>query len=467
MPAADLALLGAASARSTPTARRHRRRHPRRPIVAVGDDAEVRARRPARTEVIDRARHRAGAGPDRQPHPPVPRHGRHARRRPDRRCARSTRCAPRCGPSARAARPATWVLGYALAYEAFPDGGIDADAIEDAVRRRARAASPSSTSTRRSPAARRCAAPASTARARSPRRRGRVRRRRADGRAARAAARSRSCASAVPEPTDAERLRRYADDARAHERRRPHRRPRDDRVAAAARGVARAGGARRPDGALRRAAAARAGHRATTRSRRCSPLRDRGGRRWRGGPAKFFIDGVVETGTALAVRARHRRRGHRAVLARPRPLRRGGRALRARRLPVRHPRDRRPRGARRRSTPTAPPARAAARRTASSTSRRCTTTTCRGSRPRASARRCSRCTWRASTSPTVQLARPAGAGAPRPAFRCRDIRRSGAILALGSDWPVARFDPRLGLGWAGCAARPGHPERGRTAPTRR
>ena len=44
-------------------------------------------------------------------------------------------------------------------------------------------------------------------------------------------------------------------------------------------------------------------------------------------------------------------------------------------------------------------------------------------------------------------------------FRWGDIRRSGAILALGSDWPVVSADPRLGLAWARLSRAPGHPER--------
>ena len=36
----------------------------------------------------------------------------------------------------------------------------------------------------------------------------------------------------------------------------------------------------------------------------------------------------------------------------------------------------------------------------------------------------------------------------RRGFRLADIRRSGAVLALGSDWPVAGYDPRLGMAWA-------------------
>jgi predicted amidohydrolase YtcJ len=34
------------------------------------------------------------------------------------------------------------------------------------------------------------------------------------------------------------------------------------------------------------------------------------------------------------------------------------------------------------------------------------------------------------------------------AFRTRDIKDTGAILALGSDWMVAPYDPRIGMAWA-------------------
>jgi predicted amidohydrolase YtcJ len=33
--------------------------------------------------------------------------------------------------------------------------------------------------------------------------------------------------------------------------------------------------------------------------------------------------------------------------------------------------------------------------------------------------------------------------------------RTGALLALGSDWPVAPFDPRYGMAWARLRRRPG------------
>jgi predicted amidohydrolase YtcJ len=44
-------------------------------------------------------------------------------------------------------------------------------------------------------------------------------------------------------------------------------------------------------------------------------------------------------------------------------------------------------------------------------------------------------------------------------FRSGDLRRSGATVALGSDWSVAPFDPRIGMAWARLRRRPGHPDR--------
>jgi predicted amidohydrolase YtcJ len=50
-------------------------------------------------------------------------------------------------------------------------------------------------------------------------------------------------------------------------------------------------------------------------------------------------------------------------------------------------------------------------------------------------------------------------------FRWADVRRAGAILALGSDWPVVSADPRAGLAWARLRREPGRPERTPFAPT--
>jgi predicted amidohydrolase YtcJ len=44
------------------------------------------------------------------------------------------------------------------------------------------------------------------------------------------------------------------------------------------------------------------------------------------------------------------------------------------------------------------------------------------------------------------------------AFRCQDLRCSGAILALGSDWMVAPFDPRIGMAWARLRRPGGEPD---------
>ena len=41
------------------------------------------------------------------------------------------------------------------------------------------------------------------------------------------------------------------------------------------------------------------------------------------------------------------------------------------------------------------------------------------------------------------------------AFPIRSLRESGAIVALGSDWPVARFDPRIGMAAAQLRRPPG------------
>ncbi|MFI8949728.1 amidohydrolase [Streptomyces sp. NPDC053750] len=44
------------------------------------------------------------------------------------------------------------------------------------------------------------------------------------------------------------------------------------------------------------------------------------------------------------------------------------------------------------------------------------------------------------------------------AWRCRDLRDAGAILVLGSDWPIAHYDPREVLATARLRRLPGQPE---------
>ena len=48
---------------------------------------------------------------------------------------------------------------------------------------------------------------------------------------------------------------------------------------------------------------------------------------------------------------------------------------------------------------------------------------------------------------------------PGRAFPVRSLRESGALLALGSDWPVAHYDPRIGLAAARLRRPPGERDR--------
>jgi predicted amidohydrolase YtcJ len=49
-----------------------------------------------------------------------------------------------------------------------------------------------------------------------------------------------------------------------------------------------------------------------------------------------------------------------------------------------------------------------------------------------------------------------GASRAARAFRSGDLLRSGAAVPLGSDWPVASYDPRYGMAWARLRRRPGN-----------
>lgn len=62
--------------------------------------------------------------------------------------------------------------------------------------------------------------------------------------------------------------------------------------------------------------------------------------------------------------------------------------------------------------------------------------------------------WRAadhSDNWTVRL----GEGRDATGYRVRDVLNAGVQLTLGSDWPVAQYDPRLGMAWARGRHTPG------------
>ena len=50
------------------------------------------------------------------------------------------------------------------------------------------------------------------------------------------------------------------------------------------------------------------------------------------------------------------------------------------------------------------------------------------------------------------------AGRYERGFRAGDLARAGALIPLGSDWFVADFDPRVGLAWAQLRRKPGRPD---------
>lgn len=64
--------------------------------------------------------------------------------------------------------------------------------------------------------------------------------------------------------------------------------------------------------------------------------------------------------------------------------------------------------------------------------------------------------WRAadlSDNWAVRLAERAHTG-----YRVRDVMNTGTRVVLGSDWPVAQYDPRIGMAWARGRHTPGEPD---------
>jgi predicted amidohydrolase YtcJ len=51
------------------------------------------------------------------------------------------------------------------------------------------------------------------------------------------------------------------------------------------------------------------------------------------------------------------------------------------------------------------------------------------------------------------------AGRRERGFRAGDLAAAGAVVALGSDWSVADYDPRVGMAWAQLRRKPGAPAR--------
>ena len=178
-------------------------------------------------------------------------------------------------------------------------------------------------------------------------------------------------------------------------------------------------------------------------ARRWLALRDAHGKLWRGGVAKFFADGVIDAGTAWLEAPDTHGEGIASFWPEPERMARAMARFAARRLPARDAHDRRRRRA------------LHARRLPHAAD---------GARHRLEhletlpddlVARIAAAGVTASMQP-VHLAALRGDGTGNwnerlgperaaRAFRMRDLLDAGALLTLGSDWPVAEADPRLGL----------------------
>ncbi|MEH0628191.1 amidohydrolase [Streptomyces stelliscabiei] len=177
-------------------------------------------------------------------------------------------------------------------------------------------------------------------------------------------------------------------------------------------------------------------------------LQGRGGRHWRVGGVKFFMDGTVEGGTAWLDHPDCHGQGTDAFWPDPaaysdalRHLHRAGVRTATHAIgdaAVRHVLD---------TVASLGPA--GGSRTGWSTSSRCRTSWWRGSRRWGSSPPCSPRTTdytRADLSDEWSLR--LGAERAVRAWRLRDLRDAGAVVALGSDWPIAHFDARAVLATA-------------------
>lgn len=187
-------------------------------------------------------------------------------------------------------------------------------------------------------------------------------------------------------------------------------------------------------------------------------LRDAGGRRWRGGVAKFFADGVIDTGTGWLEEPDTRGDGLAPFWPDPARYaetvaRFGARGFQC----VTHAiGDRAVRAAldAYRAVPPAAGVRHRVEHMETMADRELARFVDEGVVPSMQPLHMQ---WRAADGSDAWAARLGPERAAR-AWRSGDLVRSGAVLPLGSDWPVAGFDPRVGMAWARLRRTPGRPD---------
>ena len=188
-------------------------------------------------------------------------------------------------------------------------------------------------------------------------------------------------------------------------------------------------------------------------------LQRRGGRRWTVGGVKFMIDGTIDNGTAWLEQPDALGESTASFWPDPAAYTRAVRQLAAAGIPtathaigdaaVRHVLDALDGIA---ATP-AGPAPGRAHRDAAGRAHRPVRPPGRGGQHAADALHPLH-----AGRPHRQLVHPPGRRPRRPRWRCRDLHDAGVPLVLGSDWPVAPFDPRRVLADAQLRRPAGEPD---------
>nr|WP_246345567.1 amidohydrolase [Conexibacter arvalis] len=186
-------------------------------------------------------------------------------------------------------------------------------------------------------------------------------------------------------------------------------------------------------------------------------LRDAGGALWRGGVAKFFADGVIDTGTAWLLEPDAHGDGREPLW--PDPARYAERVARFAGAGFQCVTHAVGDGAVRAALDAyarAPAAPGVLHRIEHLETLADDDLAALACRPVVASMQPLHMQWRRPDGGDSWTARLGAERAAR-AFRTRDLIDAGARVVLGSDWPVANDDPRVGMAWARLRRPPGEP----------